>query len=111
VRGELYKSFFRLLAAGRGIRHDTHTMPQRRLGACKIKHVAKEAADGRAQHMQDAKARVRHQSTLIHASLIICASATRQEHNAEHLKNRATQMPALNAASTIIVWNWLTSRA
>jgi hypothetical protein len=56
VRGELRKSLLRVLAAGRSIRHEAHTMPECRLGACKIKHMAEESSDGSAQHMQDVEA-------------------------------------------------------
>jgi hypothetical protein len=48
VRGELRKSLLRVLAAGRSIRHEAHTMPECRLGACKIKHI--EAAAGLQSH-------------------------------------------------------------
>jgi hypothetical protein len=55
ARGQVTQDANRVVAAGEAVAHHAHPMASRRLTADQIRHMPEQAADGRAQYMQDAQ--------------------------------------------------------
>jgi hypothetical protein len=99
IRRQPLKTGLGHLAAGGRVRHETHPVPARDLPVREVEHVPKQPANRGAHHMQDVQEAFQCSTTR--------ASRTRFS---SRFCYSPSESAVLNPPSTIIVWNWLTSR-